>query len=240
MKFNLTYLKAWAVLKRKSLYKFFYPTWENYTSFAIICTSRTGSTWLHTLLNSHPNIISKGEIINFYHKKGLAPNLDELIFHLYPKPIQAVGLKVFYGDESTQYNKYLSELLSKQEVKIILLTRESKLAQYASLKQSEQNWEWSKTRTGKKEKKITLDVSAYNDFKDERIKANQEISKQFKSHAVLQINYEVLLEKHEQTLLEIQKFLDVTPKHLFSALERQSSGALQDRIENWTDFEELI
>lgn len=236
MEYWLKYIKAWIILKRKSFYKYTHRSGNDYTRFAIICTSRTGSTWLHTLLNSHPKIQSHGQIINRYHKQGLVPEFEEMVFHPYPKPIEAVGLKIFYGDESIQYNKYLDDAVNNKEIKIIHITRKDTLAQLASVKLSETTWQWSKSRSSSPSEKIVLDPSDYQEFVRERLVAIAQISKKFEGHQSLDITYEDLRDNFEYTTQKIQVFLGVTPRKLFSALRKQSSGNLEARIKNWGDF----
>jgi len=240
MDYWLKYLKAWLILRHKSLYKYIYPAGKEYTSFAILCTSRTGSTWLHTLLNSHTSILSHGEIINHHHKQGLQPELEEMVFHNYPNAIKAVGVKIFYGDDSIQYQKYLERVTADQSIKIIHLVRRNILAQYTSLKISERSWQWSMANSANLLEKITLNLSDYKQFETERLRIVKEITQQFKSHQFLVVAYEDLISNFESTMHDIQTFLGVKQKRLFSALQKQSTGELKDRIENWSEFEKLI
>ncbi|MEP5611815.1 MAG: sulfotransferase [Cyclobacteriaceae bacterium] len=240
MNYWLKYLRAWLILKRKSLYKYSYPEGDQYTPFAILCTSRTGSTWLHTLLNSHTSILSFGQVINHYHKKGLKPELEEMIFYKHPNPIKAVGLKIFYGDDSFQYHKYLDDVATNKVIKIIHLVRRNTLAQYTSLKISERSWRWSMDNSADRSEKITLDQSDYKQFEIERVSIVSEISERFESHQFLEVTYEDMMDNFESTMLEIQAFLGVKSQKLFSALKKQSEGELKDQIENWSEFEESL
>ena len=236
MRYWLKYIKAWIILKRKSLYRYTYSSSDDYVRFAIVCTSRTGSTWLHTLLNSHPAVQSYGQIINKYHKQNLVPELDEMVYYPHPKLIKAVGLKIFYGDESIQYNKYLEDVEKRKEIKIIHITRKDTLAQFTSLKLSERTWQWSKSRAGDRSEKIVLDPQEYEEFKVERLAAVEQMRQRFSQHQALEITYEDLRDNLEGTTLEIQRFLGVAPRKLFSALRKQSSESLENQIENWDDF----
>ncbi len=240
MRYWIKYIKAWAILQKKSLLQHF-PGADNlsYTRFVIVCTSRTGSTWLHTLLNSHPHIISVGEIINKYHKKGQYPPLEKMAFHGYSAGIDAVGLKIFYGDESSQYDKYLKEVSKNHDIKIIHMVRKDQLAQYTSLKISERNWEWTGTNRKGTFGKITLSPKEFKRFIKDRQEAKREMEQVFKNHEVLTVSYEDLNFQHDSTVRLIQEFLNVKPKKLFSVLRKQSSGELQDQIENWSDFEKF-
>ncbi|MEP1095007.1 MAG: sulfotransferase [Cyclobacteriaceae bacterium] len=240
MDYWLKYLKAWLILRYKLLCKFIYPAGYEYTSFAILCTSRTGSTWLHTLLNSHTSIFSHGQVINRYHKQGLKPELKEMVFHKYPKPIEAVGIKIFYGDDSIQYHKYLEDVLADPSIKIIHLVRRNTLAQYTSLKISERSWKWSMGNSADLSEKITLNLSDYRQFESERLDIVEKVTQRFKSHRCLMLAYEDMTANFESTMHDIQAFLGVKPKKLFSALKKQSVGELKDRIENWSEFDKVV
>lgn len=237
MTFWFTYFRAWAILKRKSLYQYLFKARLNYAKFAVVCSPRSGSTWLHTLLNSHPQIISKGEIVYKFHKLNRAFNLNEHAFSARPAPIKAVGLKVFYGLENDIYGPALQVLRNDTTIKVIHLVREDKLAQFVSLKLAKKSREWSHQKPHKAQS-IRIDPAQFQEFKDGQMKLQAKIEENFTGR-MLTISYEDLIDNREDTLRLVQDFLGVKQRRLFSALKKQSLIPISDQIENWSDFEGL-
>lgn len=94
MRFWFKYFRTWLIIKKKQLLNLFPQSKNNYIRFAIICAPRSGSNWLHTLLNSHHNIISYGEILRKTHVNNPTqklPTLNELVFYPHHPSIKAVG-----------------------------------------------------------------------------------------------------------------------------------------------------
>ncbi|MGR9098971.1 MAG: sulfotransferase [Gammaproteobacteria bacterium] len=80
-----------------------------YHKYLVLGNGRTGTTLLHTLLNSHPQIVSHGEVLHLLvrHKNKLYGDLQALIHHPigyfneniygdFPDRIKAVGFKLIY------------------------------------------------------------------------------------------------------------------------------------------------
>ncbi len=223
------------ILKRKSLYTFFGAKNFDYNRFAIVCTSRSGSTWLHTLLNSHPQVTSKGEIVFKTHKLNKDLDLEADVFHQYASSIKAVGLKVFYGLTNDIYEPTLQALRRDSEIKIIHLVRENRLAQFVSLQAAKRNSEWSHKGTSKTQP-IRIELADFQQFNEKQINLQTKIDQDFKGR-ILNISYEDLLSRQNETLVLVQEFLGVKHRKLFSALKRQSTSDLKGRIANWSDFE---
>ena len=115
MEYWFRFLLAWLIIKKKQILTLFPSPEKSFTKFAIVCTPRSGSTWLHTLLNSHTHIISYGEILREKleaNPNQQLPSLEELIFHPHHTTIQAVGLKVFYEYQTaTPFQKSFQEIV---------------------------------------------------------------------------------------------------------------------------------
>lgn len=205
----------------------------NYVRFAIVCTARSGSTWLHTFLNAHPNIISKGEVLA---AKSYS-NLNEDVFHLYSSNIVAVGLKIFYeyGDSKTVDS--LKELVNNSNIRIIHLTRNDLLAQFTSLKKARQSSEWSQKGSNTVPEKIHIDFNEFQDYQQQQLTSRRKIATDFQHHQLLSIAYEDINSETERTLALIQEFLGVKPRKLVSLLKKQSTDALSKQIANWEELQ---
>ena len=141
MNSNLLHLHTWLIIKRKQLLNFFPGKGRHFTKFVIVCAPRSGSTWLHTLLNSHAQIFSYGEILREtceVNPQKQLPSLEELVFYPHHASIQAVGLKVFYEYKTNEpFRRSFQDIAADPSVCIIHLIREDKAAQFKSLKQAE-------------------------------------------------------------------------------------------------------
>lgn len=226
MNFKLVYLRTWLIIKRKQILNLFPSSSKSFTKFAIVCAPRSGSTWLHTLLNSHSQIISYGETLREHYKdnpgKQLA-SLDELVFHPHHASIQAVGLKLFYEYENDEvYQQSFNEVIADKSICIIHLIREDKIAQFKSLKRAEASQVWSSGKRKDKQQDIIIDPLELEAYKNNLIQKEHQIDTLFQHHPVLKIKYEDLCADNKKMCAKIQTFINVTPKNLFSLLKRQS------------------
>lgn len=242
MRFLFKYFRTWIIIKRKQLLNLFPRSKSNYIRFAIICAPRSGSNWLHTLLNSHANIVSYGEILRKSH--ALNPSqklssLNELVYYPHHRSVKAVGLKLFYTylNDEKFVNSFL-ETADDRGILIIQLIRKDFLAQYTSLKRAEENQRWSQARSYDKTKSIFINPEGFNAYRKELLDNQNEIRRIFATHPFLEISYEDLNERLDETLIEVQEFLGVKQKKLFSLLRKQASGSLKNQIKNWTDFKD--
>ena len=78
----------------------------HYNKFIIIGNARTGTTYLETLLRSHPQIVSRGEVFHLLakQKNGLTGIINDpigyvnkFVFKPYPPQIKAAGYKIVYS-----------------------------------------------------------------------------------------------------------------------------------------------
>lgn len=93
------------------------------TKFIIISAPRSGSSYLRYLLNSHPNVKCKGELLN---KKitRLKPYLTREIWN--SKGFKALGFKILYDQAETKYPS-MWNYIHQQNLKVIHLIRRNKL-----------------------------------------------------------------------------------------------------------------
>lgn len=242
MFFWLKYFQTWFIIKRKQILNRYFSSQNHYLQFAIVCAPRSGSNWLHTLLNSHPNILSKGEILRrTYESKMLeeiAP-IQDLIFHSQHTSIKAVGLKLFYQYLNNEnYGKSFQEVIDNADISIIHLVREDSLAQYASLKRAEDTQRWSQSKSSDKAASIIIDHKDFINYQKEIQEKKSIIKDLFMKHQVLEVCYEQMVTRPHETLIGVQEFLNIKPRKLFSLLQKQSTGSLKNEIANWDNFKD--
>ncbi len=199
---------------------------RHYQKFIILCTGRTGSTYLHTCLNSHPNVCSFGDT-----GLGWGEQLIKTKWKPYARHIHAIGMKVFYepGDQEV-----FSEMKLPDDVRVIHLTRKDELAMYYSRLKAEATGLW--TGPSDRGPKITIQDQEFLHFKNAYLTTVAANQQQLSDYKVLDITYESLTEDTEKSLNQIQKFLGVRPKKLFSLLPKQRDYPLEEGIENYGDL----
>ncbi|MEL6560733.1 MAG: sulfotransferase [Bacteroidota bacterium] len=208
------------------------------TTFIILCKPRTGSTLLHTLLNSHPNIYSYGEVLRrvAINNTGYAVNKD--VFKKHPKSIKAVGLKVFYQySEDEQFKVFFDEIRQNRKVKIIHLKRLNDLDTFVSLKHAEFTNQWSKNNYSPDTKVSGLKPELFElkDYLMESVQLKKSISEAFGKHQCLNVQYEKLVNDQFDCLQKIQDFLKVPQKKLFTILKKQGPGNY-DHVSNYSEL----
>ncbi|MEL7005666.1 MAG: Stf0 family sulfotransferase [Bacteroidota bacterium] len=238
---DLTYFKAsWVIKKKRLLEKLYGNKSADYTKFIILSSGRCGSTLLHTYLNSHANILSKGEILQQLYdgdKPNAPKDITPVIFPSHGGNIKAVGIKLFYDyRELPSFKNAFNTLVDDGSIKVIHLVRQNKLAQFVSYKRAWSNLEWSQNRKSSiKDIKLKVDIQEYTDFVKNNEQQKEEALVRFKEHEIIDLTYEELSDKTEASLRKIQTFLGVQNKRLFTALKKQNDKPLSEVVENWEE-----
>lgn len=241
MRYYFQYLRTYLIIKRKQLLnKISVAKGKHYSAFALLCEPRSGSTLLHTYLNSHPQVLSYGEVLRMELEKGNRSNniVSDIIFKPHAPQIKAVGLKLFYEYvDHPDYRDSFSQIVERKDVKVIHLVRKNLLELYVSLKTAEQTNVWSATQLSKQTVAIQVDFDDYQKFVALHQQHQTLFTDLFRNHAVIKVTYEELVEYPQQTLLTVQKFLGVEPQNLFTLLMKQSHGPVSTRISNYAEVE---
>jgi len=231
-----------------------------YTRFVIISSHRSGSNYLSSLLSSHPQIMSIGEIYNpsvlfadpglpGLHRNRVAKLLRDLapvwfvkhgIYHAYPTHIRAVGFRYFYLHAQGRFHSVLDYLIAEKTIKIVHLKRRNLLRSYCSLLAAEQTGVWtvpvSSART-QPPVRLVLKPKACAAYFARMEHFMDTYDKYFTEHDMLQIEYERLLSDatHEQTRLTT--FLGVAPYTLTAYTKRLNAAPLPSLIGNYASLE---
>jgi LPS sulfotransferase NodH len=241
------HLRTSLIIKRKEILNRILPGSRHYTSFAILCEPRTGSTLLHTYLNFHPNIKSYGELIREQVEKNHDSDpalLPTKVFRAHGRHLQAIGLKLFYFYyDHPAYSNTFKEIVEQKDIKIIHLVRKDIFRLYVSLKLAQKTniWSSSNGHSNKKNKpKIFIKTDAFEIFAKTYVQRQHYFKMLFKSHEVLFISYEDLTTNPPAVLEQVQKFLGVKPKHLLSLLKKQNIDALESVVINYDEIRKTI
>ncbi|MCF7861535.1 sulfotransferase [Candidatus Woesearchaeota archaeon] len=227
-----------------------------YQRYILISPSRGGSWFLISLLSSHNDIISLGEVFhedeiafdhpdfNSNNKMVLLRNSDregflkKEVFKRYTQNIKAVGFKFLYYQlnfpEHVELNRYLKK---EKDIKIIHLKRENHLNRLISFKIAEKTGQW-RSKSLNDVKKISkvcfsLDDDECRDFFIQGEQDEIRFDNMFKHHEVLNLNYEDLVKFQTGKCSEILKFLGVDDKALSTKYFKQNLRSQSDVILNY-------
>ena len=208
------------------------------TKFIIISYSRTGSSFLVSLLNDHPNIKCDGELL-----REVSPNPDysKLLNNIFNVPNKTQGFKLFYYHPINVENKQLFETIQEDKsIKIIFLERTNLLRrEYSRLKANQTNV-WRVTHQSKQnhdKTKIHIDINRLI-AKINNVTNSENLYKQmFQEHKHITIQYEDLENNNRETCKKIFHFLDVHDHNVNGNTIKQNPGVLKDLIENYNEIE---
>ena len=243
----LLHLHTYLIIKQKqiadalSLHKT-----EEYTRFIILCEPRTGSTLLHTYLNYHLGIKSYGEVLRekVEQQKDISKEpVKSYVFTKHAKQLKAVGLKMFYSYyQNPPFDKAFAEVVAMKDVRVIHLIREDVLQQYVSLVIAKQTGEWSasKSGVGNTDTQITIDIEHLKQFGEEYYQKRRLIENFFAQHPTLTITYEQLKNETEAVLKDVQHFLGVKPKKLYTLLQKQNTRPMERVVQNYTEVRQIV
>lgn len=245
-----TYLRTLSVLRYKQLLQWLpLRQTQDYTSFVVLCHPRSGSTLLHTYLNSHPAVISKGEEVisdlRQYPERIDINYLQQQVFHPQPMPVKAVGIKLFVNFVAQPKAKILIDQLNElPKLKVILLKRKNPLRIILSNKIAEKTGQmsaWIKAQDlAIEDRRIHLPpgecLALLDQMESEFIQAEQSLPRPER----LTIYYEDLVSQREVTPGQIQHFLQVPHRHLFSLLRQQNPETFYELISNYEELSDSL
>lgn len=232
----MNYFKILLIVKIKAFFDAL-PFLKNkrYSPFLIVGHARTGTSLLHTYLNSHLNILSINEPLS-------DKNNHQNLFSPKSILIKVFGFKYFYEYIfDVEKRALLNTFLRDNNIKIIKIHRKNMLRTLVSLKIAERTKEWSsigdsKIQTENKQLTLTKEecLLAFENYKNAAY-LTDEVIKQYNSPCI-EIDYDTLVEFPVETMAKVQQFLDVSESKPMSLLARQNPEDLKSLLLN---FEEL-
>lgn len=216
---------------------------KNYKKFVIISDSRTGSTLLMQLLNSHPNVITKGE--EFKNLKGKScRQIWNKIFRNRPRRIKWVGFKLFYFHPREASDREVWDFLEKdKDIVIIHLVRRNFFRSYVSKKIGLKTRLWTENihkphQINQEDKKVKL---KFTDCKENFEKLTDRITateNRFKGHKILPIIYEDLDADKQKEMERLFKQLEIPEMKISTYLKKQNPEPLEELVLNYKEIKE--
>lgn len=231
-------------------------------SFAILSTQRSGSGWFETLLNSHMNISSNGEIFSVKPRRSNISTIVETLDKVYNLDIltsasknectAAVGLKWMLNQGLLQHHEEIVEYFKTKGVSVIFLFRRNLLRRMISILANsyDQN---AKLLNGTHKSHVhspheadilarykptintTLLIPNLKQVEDMVSKGLE----YFKSTRHIILYYEDII-KNRTKLNDIQDFLRVPRRDLKSRQVKIHKGSLDQQVENWDDIQKTL
>lgn len=213
-------------------------------TFVILCRSRTGSNWLGSLLNSHPEILCLGEI--FRPKCWIRRYLQLIAIYVVRiiKPRTRVGFKLFY------YHKIFGMTLEEgwsalrgRDVAVVHLIRRDLLSVICSRERALKSNNWftkSEHDLRRSLDPIELDVDKVKKEIKETLEFIHSARQWFQTGRYIEVSYEDLVEDSGTQLDRIQSFLGVCSTSLESRLVKQRVKPIFEDIQNFNEVIEAI
>lgn len=219
-----------------------------YPKFLILGLARTGTTLLHTYLNSHPNIMSQGEKDLELVREALVNETEgkRKIFPPYSYHIKTAGVKIVLPHQAKAKTlTFLNEVLEAEpSIKILFLSRENMLRWYLSLCIARNSRQWSQTGHSKKlsatQKQVHLPIHTLHSTLEEASETIGVYRQLFPPANTLEISYESLCTYPIYYMNQIQKHLGVNSIPLLSLLQKQNPEPLRELIKNYEEVEHAL
>lgn len=208
-----------------------------FTPFLIVGHGRSGSTWLHTLLSSHPNVWSWGETFRPYRQQGSLQALKEAFLQPYPQKIKAVGSKFFYDDLKEEGGQqFMVEWIDKGQP-LIHLYRNNMLRAVVSEQRAwhYQQWSSKKKKQGGSIEKLPFDVSKGLPRMVALIEQKEAMQRRLTKTGSHQLSYEALCQDTESERQKLLQFLGLPFFRLYSPLHQQNAAPLQSLLTNYAE-----
>ncbi|NJN94861.1 MAG: sulfotransferase [Anaerolineales bacterium] len=222
---------------------------NDYKRFIVLGRPRIGSTWLISLLDSHPNIYARGEIFLKLNGRDYREILNRT-FCKQPPHVKAVGFKIFYLQPYDNKDCGIwPELIEMRQVQVIHLKRKNILQTLLSKKISQQTKIAKATKGNQlkdiQKRKVELSYETYlQDIQERKVeftseelvtefntlkRLEAEFDDKFRSHPLLTVYYEDLVSRLNAEMETITNFLGLPfypPKSQYVKLNPENPSNL--------------
>ncbi|KAJ1395567.1 Sulfotransferase domain [Sesbania bispinosa] len=230
--------------------------------FAILTNQRSGSGWFETLLNSHINVSSNGEIFSVRERRvnvstivqtlDKVYNLDWLSSASKNECSAAVGLKWMLNQGLMEHPKEIVDYFNRRSVSVIFLFRRNLLRRFVSMLANSYD-RYAKLLNGthkshvhsaeeadtlSKYKPTINSTSLLMDLKDMEMRAAKALE-YFNTTRHMILYYEDLI-RNRTKLKDVQEFLGLPQMELTSRQIKIHRGHLSDHIRNWDDVTKTL
>lgn len=230
--------------------------------FAILSVQRSGSGWFETLLNSHINVSSNGEIFSVKERRSNISAITETLDKVYNldwfssasknECSAAVGFKWMLNQGLMDHHKEIVEYFKRRGVLTIFLFRRNLLRRMISVLANSYDRD-AKLLNGTHKSHVhspheaeilarykptingTLLIPNLKHEEDRAAKALE----YFKSTRHIILYYEDLINNRTK-LMDVQEFLRVPQRDLNSRQVKIHKAPLSEQIENWNDVQTAL
>ncbi|XP_047072779.1 nodulation protein H-like [Lolium rigidum] len=230
--------------------------------FVIVSMQRSGSGWFETLLNSHPNVSSNGEIFAVRERREDIVSILRTLDRLYDldwrtsaaknECTAAFGLKWMLNQGILDYPHDIVNYLNKKGVMVIFLFRRNTLRRHVSVLANDYDRRTKQLNGTHKahvhsleEAEILarfrpeLDVSSLIPSIREAEQSMEACLRQFRATRHMILYYEDLI-RDDNALSRVQKFLGVPVRPLSSRHVKIHTSPLPDLVDNWEEVRETL
>ncbi|KAD0286866.1 hypothetical protein E3N88_44503 [Mikania micrantha] len=230
--------------------------------FVIASTQRSGSGWFETLLNSHINVSSNGEIFSVKPRRSNIStivdtlekiyNLDWLTSASKNECTAAVGLKWMLNQGLMQNHEAIVEYLNAKGVSVIFLFRRNLLRRRISILANAYD-QSAKPLNGRHKSHVHSPdeakiLASYKPLINTtllipELQQAENMVKQalecFNSTRHIVLYYEDVIKNHT-VLNDVQEFLRIPQMDLKSRQVKIHKGPLQEQVENWDEIRRVL
>lgn len=211
--------------------------------YVLFLVARVGSTYLTSLLNSHPNVLALGEELRDLEKEGSDEQIDWARNFLSPPLIGRYGARGFNTKLVHIVNPdVFAKLLKEYNCKLIHLQRQNRVKAVISringMRLYNKTGMWGLFDESNKLPPLSVDLEQFDEFLLHREKVDRELEEYVKSLHLdtLPLFYEDLIKDEKGFLDNVFEFLGVEPKTVEGSTLKITSDNLREAIEN---FDEL-
>jgi len=217
---------------------------REYKRFIVLTRSRTGSTMLRSMLNSHPGIFARGEIFARLRGQSVQEILNET-FSLRPSHVKAVGFKIFYyhplDDDS---NQIWDELRQMQELYVIHLKRRNILRTLVSRKIAGKQDIWllknDRRQEHSAERRVYFEVDELRKEFEQTRAWEREYGRMFESKPLIDVYYEDLVSRPGHEFKKILDLMDLPYSAPQLKTRKQNPEKLPQLIANYAALKEAF
>ena len=242
---------------------------SRHTDFIVLCAPRTGSTYLSSLLGSHPNIRMHGELFSTSNllvcprvRRAPVQYLRHEVYSCYPPRIRAVGFnllyyharsgrtgvppmdpKAFTDQERERLERIWEYLRRREELRVVHLRRRNPLRSLASGAVAMATEQWSRQAWEPErspEVRVRLEPARALKRLEETAQAAAVCQCLFARHPCLDVYYEDLVNSRDSEIRRIHDFLGVPWAAPSSMLQRQNPRPLPEMLSNYDELKAAL
>ncbi|KAG8367072.1 hypothetical protein BUALT_Bualt16G0034600 [Buddleja alternifolia] len=230
--------------------------------FAILSMQRSGSGWFETLLNSHINVSSNGEIFSVKDRRSNVSSILSTLDRVYNLDLftsasknhcsAAVGFKWMLNQGLMEYHKDIVEYFNNRGVSVIFLFRRNLLRRMVSVLANSYD-RYAKLLNGthkshvhsheeadalSRYKPVINSTSLVMDLKLMEKMVLQALE-YFSSTRHIVLYYEDLI-RNRTKMVDVQEFLGLPEMELTSRQVKIHKGSLSEHIKNWDVVDKIL